>query len=274
MKKIIVATDFSSSAHNAAIYALALAEEFDAELLLVHAYTAPVPAVEGGSRSILLAEEVRQQNEARLEEEKNKLKARSTVTITAHLLTGPKGSAIKELAEEEHADLIVTGRRITKENMLFGSTILKAIRKTNIPVLVVPENVDYSSLKRITMAVDFEEMIYRPSFDALFKLVKKFKADVSVLHVEKKEDAMTPTEVSAKLQLGVALGNVSYHYEKIQMDNITDGILWYVERYPTDMLVMIAHRHNFLERLFGNIHTASVTADVRLPLLILKNYTQ
>ncbi|RYG53759.1 MAG: hypothetical protein EOO01_03495 [Chitinophagaceae bacterium] len=62
-----------------------------------------------------------------------------------------------------------------------------------------------------------------------------------------------------------------YTFEKVENDNTEQGILNFVNSHPTDMLAMIAHKHSFLARLFRDIHTPSVSFQVHLPLLVLKN---
>jgi putative NIF3 family GTP cyclohydrolase 1 type 2 len=131
--------------------------------------------------------------------------------------------------------------------------------------------VSFTPPKNIVLAVDFEEVVYHKNLDALRQVVNQFDAALSVLHVEKKEAGLSWGEVSVKMQLTKAMSKLNYTFEKIENDNTEQGILSFVSSHPTDMLAMIAHQHSFLARLFRNIHTPSVSFQIHLPLLVLKN---
>jgi nucleotide-binding universal stress UspA family protein len=271
MKKILVPVDFSPASHNAARYAASMAEVLRADLYLLHAYTEPAPSVDGSTVAINLQQEAIEELKSRLEQEKEFISTNFSVHVQSQLLAGFKSDIIQETAESWNADLIIMGRKITKDKLLFGSTILKTIRKTSIPMLIIPQGTDYTPPKRIVVPVDFENMVYSENVAVLFWLAKQYDAAVTVLHVEKPQPDMKVAEVAGKLQVGRVMSQLNYTYERVENANIEQGILTYVSNHPTDLLAMIAHHHGILERLFGSIHTRSVVMDVKLPFLILKN---
>lgn len=271
MKKILVPIDFSPSARNAAAYSANLVKAFDAEMELLHVYAEPVSTMEGAIPSIAISQQLHHEFDSRVDKEVELLREKYGVQVNGDVMVGFRSDAIHEMADDMMADLVVMGKIAEKENLFFGSTILKTIRKTDIPVLVIPEGVAYTPPKRIVLAVDFKEMVYTPCLDLLFQLVKKFDASLSVLHIQKKGTDAAPEELPEKLQLGKALAKVTYYYDKVEAEDIEGGITRFLNNHPTDMLVMIAHHHNFFERLFGTIHTRSLGLHTQVPLLVLKN---
>jgi hypothetical protein len=136
-------------------------------------------------------------------------------------------------------------------------------------VLIVPEHISFKPIKNIVLTVDFTEMISSKSFDPLFAIVKKLGASLRVIHVEKKGADLDASEVPEKIQLEQTLSRISFVYHKIDNNDVEQGIMNFIEKYPTDWLVMVAHHHNFFERIFGDIHTRSVGFAIQLPLLVL-----
>jgi nucleotide-binding universal stress UspA family protein len=139
MRRILVPTDFSDSARQALDWAVALAREFKAEILLLHVvenltvgYASdlfPVPMAEvyeeiaGYARSELakLVEEVRGRG----------------VSAETRLAQGTPSAEIIRVAKEEPVDLIVLGShgKGLLDHALFGSTTERVVRKAPCPVL-------------------------------------------------------------------------------------------------------------------------------------------
>jgi hypothetical protein len=145
------------------------------------------------------------------------------------------------------------------------------IRRTNIPVLMVPEGFGFVPLKNIVLAVSFDDQHDATSLAPLFSIVKMFNASLRVLHIEKKGTEMDGSEMEGKLQLGLNLSKISYLYDKVEYNDIDQGILNFVQDHPADLLAMITHKQDIFEQISGPAHTRSVSLDVSLPLLVLKN---
>jgi nucleotide-binding universal stress UspA family protein len=271
MNTILVPIDFSPASHNAADYAAMLAKQMGTDVFLLHVFTEPLPVEDAGIPLAAVSIELREEYAVRLDVEIKRLARKYGVRTKGKVIGGFTGIAIKQMAEDLNAGIICLGREAKHYNSLFGSTILKTIRKTNTPVLVVPEGVAYQIPKRIVMAVDFRGMLHRDRVATLFNIIKTSDSSLRVLHIEKKEEMLLPEEVPERLQLGRVLSRISYVYEKVENKNIGEGILKFISDHPTDLLVMVVHHHNFVARLISDVHTAPLAFSVNIPLLILKN---
>jgi len=156
-------------------------------------------------------------------------------------------------------------------NKILGSTILKTIRKSTVPVLVIPEKVHFKPLEDITLAIDFEQMVNGSCLDILYSLYKKFDSSLRVLHVEEKAGDLKASEVPEKLKFGFVLSRFTYLYDRVEFNGIDNAIQRFVEHHPTDLLAIVAHHHNLLERSFGSIHSQYLSFELKCPLLVLKN---
>lgn len=270
MKRILVPTDFSAPARNATAYAASLASAFHAKMTMLNAHLEPVPVAEGYPVTVATGFALQEEAENRIRKEIAGIKDKYPVDASGDAVIGNAGDHIAQTAAKVAADLIVMGREAEKRT-IFGSTILRTIRKTAVPVLVVPDATPFRPPRQITLAVDFTEMVYAPAISLLQEMVMRFDAVLTVLHIEKAGAEINASEVSRKLQLGVSLSQLTYYYERAENKDVESGILDFVERHPADMLVMIAHHHNFLDRLLTGTHTSEIVFDTRLPLLLLKN---
>ena len=142
-KRIVYATDFSKPSQLALTCALALAQEADARLTLLHAIefpqalhdvTLPKGAEVDQLHAIAEAEYLRRLRVL------VPAQARMYCTVSARVSEGKPARAILHVADREQADLIVMGvqGRGTVDLMVFGSNAHAVIREAACPVLVVP----------------------------------------------------------------------------------------------------------------------------------------
>jgi len=85
--------------------------------------------------------------------ENNKLDGVSTIYKFGNVV-----EEIKKTAEEENSDLILIGTRQKHSliNHLFGSVSTSLIQQINTPLLIIPHQVKFTSIRNIAFADDFE----------------------------------------------------------------------------------------------------------------------
>ena len=142
-KRIVCAIDFSASSLLALNYALALAQEADARLTLMHAVEFPLAV-----RDVVFPTDanVDQQHAAAEAEYLRRLRAlvpqqaRTYCTVSTRVDEGKPAREIQHVAAAEDADLIVMGihGRGALDLMVFGSNTHAVIRQARCPVLIVP----------------------------------------------------------------------------------------------------------------------------------------
>ena len=273
IKTILVAVDFSDASFNAANYAASMANIFNAELVLVHAYMNPM-AIDQLRAELAgqLDKELSQVLEDFMKENVEILQKKYTVKIDSSVKEGPASSVIEECAKDNNASLVVMGMKGKgKSNSLFGSTTLAHIRKSGVPVLVIPEQATFKSIETITLASDFDEETGVGNYDLLKDIADKTKAYVQILNVRKKDLKLSPSEIAGKLNTSFAFNEINHNFFTVEDDEVDDGIDDFLEDYPSDMLVMLSRRHSFFTRVFGTIHTRKMIYETEIPLLILQD---
>ena len=141
IKKILVPTDFSDSAHHALRYALSFAVELKAELLLLHVVETlavgyasdlfPVPMAE-------VFQEISGYAKTELAKLAGEAKERD-VRVTELVAQGKPSAEIIRYAAENAVDMIVLGThgKGMLDQALFGSTTERVVRRSPCPVLTV-----------------------------------------------------------------------------------------------------------------------------------------
>lgn len=271
MKKILVPVNFTPASRNASEYAAQFAKAFGAEISLLHVYKDIIPATVGPEPWTVTVSKREKQSEEYMDKEVDYLNKKYSIHTEGEALVGFKVSSINKTSKEKGVDLIVMGLKNEKQSKTSGGTTLKTVRKTNTPVLIIPEGVAFSPVKHIVLATDFNQVTDSSCFETLFGIIKTFDASLRVVHVDKKGADIDPADLPGKLELGRILGKVTWTYDKIENDDVEEGILQFVQNHPTDLLVMIGHQQQIPERYLGPIHTRSISSGLTLPLLIIKS---
>ena len=191
IERILFPTDFSAGSEQAFDSALALANDFDAELHLLHAVVLHADDPNDPAHHFPDAEEIRKRLEQTAERRMaTGLEARSTDGLTVHrhqrrgISVAP---VILEQAGAIDADLIVmsTHGRRGLENMLLGSVTEEVLRLAECPVLTVRSGKDtpaYPAAVPLLVPVDFSEHS-RGALTLARELAARFGGSVQVLHV-------------------------------------------------------------------------------------------
>jgi nucleotide-binding universal stress UspA family protein len=144
IQKIVCPVDFSNCAQQALKYAIELAQQFDAEICIVHAYEDPAAYVTpmpmsgyvGPGAELLL--ELRKQLEQRLAQTKSEVEQLG-VRVRSELLEGAPYRVVLDWAKEYGADLIVVGTHghTGFTHALLGSVTERIVRMAHCPVLTI-----------------------------------------------------------------------------------------------------------------------------------------
>lgn len=199
MKRILAATDFSGSSHHALARAAQLARAHAAEL-----HTIYVPAhgrwpqgsgvlaqyLPGGN--VPTIEEDRQ----RLADEAARIARRFRVHAEAHVVPGKPAEEISAFATVREIDLVVVGSRGQGRlrAQAIGSTVLKVLWSSLVPVLMVRQPVDIA-YRKVLVATDLGDRSLHVGRTALAMFPK---ASVSLLHAFRGEFETTLGLVGAR----------------------------------------------------------------------------
>ena len=158
-KKLLCATDFSPGAQKAMQVAIRLANEEDAELVIVHAWDAPT----GFGAELPVPTDVAQQLSddavGGLEAAVHDARAAGAKRVTSQLFAGTPWSTLVDVLDDPSFDLVVMGThgRTALSRIVLGSVAEKVVRHSPCSVLVVRPDAQPAPFKHVLCPIDFSE---------------------------------------------------------------------------------------------------------------------
>ena len=184
--RILAPVDFSEGSEAAIRWAVDLAQRTGAELHVLH--VAPGSASDeesadaspGGDRSL------RAPARDRADDELAALLGRVStgkVRVTPALSHGRPSRGVLDYAEREATDLVVMGTRGHRglRRLLLGSVAGEVLRRTRVPVLVVPETAPRGPIRLVLAPTDFSDAARR-TLPVAAGLAALHGADLEILH--------------------------------------------------------------------------------------------
>lgn len=283
MKKILVPTDFSGPANNAALYSLQLAAHIKANINLCNVIKLPatIPGpVQIGLPIIdfsTLKEETEKSLKLLTEKLKEKLKPtpNSSPFIPAIEFTsqpGPVAEVIRTVYKNNKMNLVVMG--MSGENslnkFLIGSSSKEMIEKANFPLLLIPADAKFKGIKKIAFATDLSEADVL-AIHSLAGLASVFGAEILITHVTDKKVDLYQHQLKVAAFLNDITCKVNYnkiYYRHIRNKEVNDGLEWLADYGQIDMLVMVHRLHSIIDQVFKGSHTQKLAKRIALPLLV------
>jgi nucleotide-binding universal stress UspA family protein len=270
MKTIIVATDFSAAALNAADYAADMAAAINADLLLLHVIPTVVTYTE--MPVIINDDEMLRNKENEINGLKVKLLARvkSKINITTEVRMGTFFHELEAICENIKPYTVVMGSQGTTaaERFVFGSHTVNAMKDLMWPLITVPPGSKFSAIKKVGLACDFNNVVERVPVDEIKMLVKDFNAALHVLNTGK-EKVFDPEIVFQSGLLQQMLEGLKPYYHFISDDNADEGIIDFAEKNNIDLLVVLPKRHSLLNKLIHKSHSKQFVLHSHVPVMVL-----
>ena len=181
----------------------------------------------------------------------------------------PKSGALY-LTQNGHFDLVVVGTKglTALKNLTVGSVTEYLINHSPIPVLAIPNNIDYFRLKSVVIGVDSKVVSDMDTVKPLIDLVKFTGARLDMVHVRQKGDPIIEYDPG----MDIYFSDLDYRYKSLELDDtVAETLTEYADDIDADMLVMIHRKRNWLERLFKKSHTKQELFEIETPLLVLQS---
>lgn len=271
MKTILAATDFSPAAVNAVNYAAGMAQQLQAELVLLHVYQLPVVYTEMPAAPMEIAD-FGEDAERKLRAVKDELAhvTSNQINITTVTKLGMFYPALEEACEERQPYLVIMGSQGTTaaERFLFGGHTVHAMKNLNWPLISVPPNAAFGQIKKAGLACDFIDVEDTVPVAKISKFLSDFGAELHVLNTGRKEQ-FDPELV---FESGILRGlwhNPKHVYHYITAEDTDQGVIDYAGEKEIDLLIVIPKEHSLLERIFFKSHTKQMVLHSPIPVMAL-----
>jgi len=268
MARLLLPTDLSDNALNAAVYGIRLMGVEQGHFTLLHTFLIPPfsPAADLSLdvASVEAAQEGLDRFAARL---------RDAVHVGGAVLDhrvehGELPNVVDRLVNELGIELVVMGIQGASglEEALLGSNTADVIRRSEAPVLTIPARAGYRDPRRIVVADDGGTLT--PSTVApLLNIARWHRAELTIVRgVPEGVDASTLPPSPLDDLLGAVPRSMHYLSEH----NLVTALNDLVDQLEADLLVL-THRHRTVwSDLFHHSTTAHMAMHTQVPLLVLE----
>lgn len=269
VKKILIPIDFSDYSMHACRIGFEYASRMDAEVMLLHAYyTTFIPSSlsylgmgqEGpDEESIRVAYNRVQMDVKRMIasiDEKVAIGELPDVTYNYTIREGLPEDEIIAYAKQYHPTLIVMGTRgKSRKNLeLIGSVTAEIIERTNVPLLAIPEELTFKSLKEarhLAFAISFNQQDL-VAFDHFMELIKGYTPKIHLFNISTSKDQWNEIRLTGTREYFKA----QYPDFDIDFTVLDDGDLLVaveklVQQKHIDVITLTTHKRSMITRIFN-----------------------
>ena len=269
MKTIVLATDFSPGADQAARFAHQLARDQKAALILLHAYQAwPDNAAKIGDfpLSVTAVRESSEKSLRRLADDLNKL-SETDVPIRCMAQEGHALNTIRNVTKAQQADLLVmsTVGTAPKSAQLMGSLATEMVSETEVPLLLIPPGCLYAGLKNVVMSIDLAAPPNAVALDTALRFAYSFGSVINILCITDRPVDADTRQRAAHIR---RLLNEQPHTLTLETsEEVYDTLLAFAHANRADLMMMMPQMRNWLWALFSEGETQRMARLTDIPLL-------
>lgn len=277
METILIPTDFSATAKNAAEYAVTLAKQAAAKtIILYHAYVSNtvvtgdpmVPAL-----NVFSINELKNEAETKLKDAVDGLKndLPDSIKIEAFTEYGFVTDCIQSLCNNRKIDLVVmgvSGEGSFQENFI-GSNAINVAKHITVPVIVVPHQAKAHHIKKIAIASDFKEVAENTPFGVIRRILNDTKASLHVLYVDHNDRNKPNGFEYEHMMIETFLEKYKPIVKMVDNPDFINGINQFVEENEIDLVIVVPKKHGLFESLFKRSHTKMLAFHARVPLMVI-----
>ena len=276
MKTILVPTDFSKLSKVGVTYAISLAKEMDASVILLSVINASA-----SSNTLMNWKKFEKEMVKIAQQEADKLldeikSQGDTVDISYRSLLGfPIADMIDQFAVKNKVDLIVMGSKGATglKKVFLGSNATAVIDTSHVPLIVVPGEADFKQMKKLVYATDMQNL--QKEIGIVARFASLFDAHIHVLHVIQGESSKKSGEKLERERFQISneaalISKSQYpkiHLHVLENKNVANAVDKFVQDQKADLLAMFTHRLDFYEKFFGKSVTRQFAFHGKVPLL-------
>ena len=269
MKTIILATDFSPAALNAANYAAELATSIKGDLLLLHTYFlfesySEVP-------SLITAGEIEQDAIKSMDELKKNLEEKyAELIIRTQVSRGTFINELNQTSDKIKPYCVVMGSQgaSATDYRMFGSQTVQAMKKIHSPVIAVPTGTTFHYFKKIGIACDLENGVDHVPAEDIKRLTKDFNASIHILNSagRRGQKSKIIEEASALVD---ELSPLPHEFHFISNEDDDKGIIDFTEKNNMDLLIVLPKKHTLFDKWTHASITQKIVLRLRVPVMAL-----
>ncbi|MDX1314286.1 MAG: universal stress protein [Eudoraea sp.] len=274
MKSLLYATDYSPNSVPALKFAWNLSQKLDVPLYVLHVFDINATFMSTVSIAYARMEEAAFLKNAErlrtfcLEHLSKEPDQKKLFTVVSE--NSIASVSILEKAEEIGAGMIIAGKTGSSlmRDLFIGSTASGLIEKSDIPVMLLPEEDDCSTIETIVYATAFEQAdIY--AIRDITHWASLFGAEIRIFHVSTKNEYAGEDQMEwFKEMLAQKVNYPKLHFELRFSEDIYTALMSYLREVNADLLAMLEREdHHLLSGIWHRDLVKRMKGQSNLPLL-------
>lgn len=272
---IVVATDLSVVSRNAYLYAKLLALSLKAKLTIIHVRE-DVMMVSDVSFSVLPFIndlDIIHQIQEIVKDENSKLNIITHVDeVHIQILKGNVIDVLVDYSKKNTTDIMIMGSTGLSDVLtkLFGSISVGLSNLAHCPVLLIPRDVKFKSIKKIMYASNYESlspiMIQEISDFAI-----AYHADLHFVNVRNFDPMLENKQKEFNWNTLPISKNPNFHFEKqiIYGNDTVKELEKYANDKEMNMVCFVSNHRNFWQNLVHKSMTENISLTSTVPILVL-----
>ncbi|GAA4273355.1 universal stress protein [Aquimarina gracilis] len=188
------------------------------------------------------------------------------VEVVALPLEGELLEAIPKFNLENAINLIVLGPENggIKDPYFLGETSGSLVKKTEIPILIVPENYRFAPINKVLMAIKSGSIKKKNALAPIKEILTTFGAQMKLLQVKTTDFLPGDSEIQKDLETIIS------SYKSSENATLFQGVLEHLNANHPDLLCVFRRKRGFFAKLWEENTILKRDFESRIPLLILR----
>jgi nucleotide-binding universal stress UspA family protein len=264
---ILIPTDFSACARNAADYAFSLFSGREVRYVLFNTFKVDILGFSGKSY-----EQLKRDSERMLEDERNRLSEQYGVDqsrIAIRSMEGHVNYINAAFLDDLGIDLVIMGTDgISEEDKYLGTThAAELVTRLNRNVFVIPNGVSFGGhFRKVLLTTDLELPLNQGVTDTLRMVLNG--ATTVMFHVVDNEQLSDDDREMKSLLLELLKGK-DVVVEEVRSTQIDRVIRQAIKLQQMDAVVIFPHHQGFFDRIFHSSVSRRLAQTTPVPLLAL-----
>ncbi|MGO2102812.1 MAG: universal stress protein [Psychroflexus halocasei] len=277
IKKILVPTDFSEQSLNALKVSAQIARKYNSEIHLLHLLDLPLelidPLNEGVARDLpeslffmKLAHKRFTETFEKYQKELDGLVVHETVEFNQAF------EGIMEITNKYECELIVMGSSSVSglQEVFIGSNTEKVVRHSDVPVLVIKDDIPIFSTQEMVFSSSLKESQYKTFIEAV-NLARILDSKLNLVYINTPHSFRTNQFIEERLEkFTKGIDPNSFNFEIYSDKSIEEGIRNYANKINADLIGIGTHGRKGISHFFNGSLSENIVNHAQRPVITFK----
>ncbi len=274
MKTILIPTDFSSTAINAANYAIGFAKQMRIDQILLYNAWQPV-SISDPMSTLIISEidAIKAASQLQLEKEAERLRKKCPMHISIEILSelAILENGVAALCKKKDIAYIIMGITGggTLDEKLIGSNTITISHKTEVPVIIIPKDCNFQFIAKAMLLSDFKDIDSTLPEQQLINFLEIAMPQLEVVNFDPDFTREQFEPALEKFALHHLLRKYTPEYKYSLRNDFEDAVNEFAENDNVQIIINIAKKHSWLHNILHSSYTNKLAFHTKVPLMVI-----